>query len=97
MKKKFAAFLLLTIVAISTIIPVAASAGSGEKWNYGYDKKKMQDYNDYYHWLYRHNSSITKKGINYPGRIAQPRYWSKLRLDYTGPYKVTYHKHVYNK
>ncbi|MEB4596201.1 lactococcin 972 family bacteriocin [Bacillus amyloliquefaciens] len=92
MKKRFIAMLLTALVAVSVIIPISASAAA-ETWNYGYDKKKMQHYSDYYHAFYRHYTTMTKNGVTYVGPTAQPKYWSKFRLDYTGPYKVTFKKY----
>lgn len=92
MKKKAITFVLLGLLGISSIIPLTAKAG--ETWNYGYDSSKMQWYNHYYHTDYRHFGSISKNNLTYYGPVANPGYWSKLNLDFNGPYAVTYQKYV---
>ncbi len=90
MKKKTIAFVLATMVAIGAVMPIAASAAS--TWNYGYNKSTMQDYNEYLHNSFRHYVTITKSGTTWYSGVAQPRYWAKLYVDYTGPYRVSYNK-----
>lgn len=54
----------------------------------------MQWYNDYYHSDFTHYGSITKNGVTYYGPRAGAKAWSRLRVDYNGPYSATYNKHV---
>lgn len=54
----------------------------------------MQWYNDYYNFSYRHYGTITKNGVTYFGPTANAGYRSSLRLDFNGPYDVTYNKYV---
>ncbi|TYS89987.1 lactococcin 972 family bacteriocin [Rossellomorea aquimaris] len=92
MKKKLITFSLLSLLIVSAIIPLAASAA--ETWDYGYDKTNMRHYNHYYHSSYSHYTTTTKNGITYFGPTASPGYWSRFYLDYTGPYKVTFNKYI---
>lgn len=92
MKKKALTFALLGLLGVGSIVPITAKAA--ESWDYGYNKSSMQWYNHYYHTGYKHYGSITKNGVTYNGPTASAGYWSRLNLDFNGPYAVTYNKHI---
>ena len=93
MKKKFVTFALLGLLAISSIIPLT-NAQAAESWDYGYNKSTMQWFNHYYHSSAKHYGSITKNGATWLGPTAGAGVWSRLNLDFNGPYAVTYNKHI---
>lgn len=92
MKKKLLVGLLSMALLAGAIVPTITSAA--ESWNYGYNKSTMQWYNDYNHSSYVHYGSIHKNGVTYFGPRASAGSWSRLRLDYNGPYLATYNKHI---
>jgi hypothetical protein len=92
MKKKMLTFALLGVLGVSSIIPTVANGA--ETWNYGYNKSSMQWYNHYYHSDLRHYGSITKNGTVWYGLVANGGYWSKLNINFDGPYAVSYNKHI---
>lgn len=92
MKKKLVTFVLLAVIVVSFILPVAVQAA--ESWNRGYNKKSMQWYNNYLHSSCLHYGTIYKNGVTYKGPTASAGYWSKINLDFNGPYAVTYNKYV---
>ncbi|ESU31420.1 hypothetical protein G3A_16830 [Bacillus sp. 17376] len=92
MKRKALTFALTGMLAMGSLIPIAAKAA--ETWDYGYNKSTMQWYNYYYHTGYKHYGTITKNGVTYYGPVANAGYWSKLNLDYNGPYAASYNKHI---
>jgi hypothetical protein len=93
MKKKISTFALLGLLAVGSIVPTVAKAA--ESWDYGFNQSKMQWYNHYYHSSLRHYGTITKNGVTYYGPTAGPGGWSKLNLDYNGPYSATYDKKAF--
>lgn len=94
MKRKVITASLLGLLAFGSIVPIAAKAA--ETWDYGYNQSTMQWYNYYYHTGYKHYGTITKNGVTYFGPTANPGYWSKLNLDFNGPYATTYNKYIIN-
>lgn len=94
MKKKLLVGLLSLTLLVGVVIPLSASAA--ESWDYGYNKTTMQWYNDYLHSSKKHYGSIYKNGVTYFGPTANPNGWSRLRLDFNGPYAVQYYKHTVN-
>jgi hypothetical protein len=92
MKKKTITFFLVALLAVGAIVPLAVYAS--ETFNYGYDQVNMQNYSDYFNTSYPHSSGMIKRDINYKASVVSPGYWSRLRLDYTGPYVVTYQKYI---
>ncbi|MDA1536433.1 MULTISPECIES: lactococcin 972 family bacteriocin [Bacillus] len=91
-KKKGITFALVGLLGVGSLIPVTAKAA--ESWDYGYNQSKKQWYNHYYHTGLTHWGSISKNGARYNGPVASAGYWSRLNLDFNGPYKVSYNKHV---
>lgn len=94
MKKKVITVALSSMLAVGALVPITASAGGFESWSYGFDKNKMQDYSIYRHDLYNHSSGITKKGKTFFSKIAPKGVNAGIFLDFTGPYKVDYHKYI---
>ena len=92
MKKKIITFSLLGLLTIGSIASITVSAA--ESWDYGFNQKTMQWYNDYYHSDFTHYGSITKNGVPYYGPRAGAKAWSRLRVDYNGQYSATYNTHV---
>ncbi|WP_027634703.1 hypothetical protein [Clostridium hydrogeniformans] len=94
MKKKIATIALAIGLMVTTIAPVAVHAY--DSWDYGIDHSKnpIEWYNHYYHSSLKHYGSITKNGYTYYGPTASAGYWSRLNLEVTGPYAVTYNRHT---
>lgn len=92
-KKKVLTFALLGLLAVGTIVPSVVKAG--ESWDYGYNSNRRQWYNYYLHSYMRHYGTITKNGVTYYGPTAGPGGWSRLDLDFNGPYAVTYNKYAF--
>lgn len=92
MKRKVITFAILGLLAVGAIVPISAKAI--ETWDYGYNQSTMQWYNYYITSAGPHYGTITKNGVTWYGPTAQANYWSKLNLDYNGPYAVTYNKYV---
>jgi hypothetical protein len=93
MKRKIITVALLGLLAVGSIVPLATKAM--ETWDYGYDKSGMYDYNYYITSEgSQHYGSITKNGLTWFGPSKPANQWSKFNLDYTGPYLVTYNKHI---
>ncbi|MEB6551497.1 lactococcin 972 family bacteriocin [Heyndrickxia sporothermodurans] len=94
MKKKIVTFALTGIIALSVIIPVTTMAA--DSWDYGINKsvKPIVWYNNYYHSDYKHYGSITKNDVQSNGSTTSAGYWSRLNLEVTGPYLVSYSKHI---
>jgi hypothetical protein len=91
-KKKIITFALFGLLAVGSIVPMAAKAM--ESWSYGFNQSGMYWYNYYIHSGYKHYGTITKNGVTWYGPVAQPNYWSRLELAYNGPYAATYNKYV---
>lgn len=83
---------LLGLLAIGSILPIAAKAA--ETWDYGYNQSTMQWFNYYHHTAYKHYGTITKNGVTFLGPAANAGYWSKLNLDFSGLYATSYNKHI---
>ncbi|WIY58771.1 lactococcin 972 family bacteriocin [Bacillus arachidis] len=94
MKKKAITFALSSMLAVGALVPITASAGSVDSWSYGFDKNKMKDYSIYNHQLARHSAGITKNGKTFKSEIAPRGVKAGIFLDYTGPYRVNYHKYT---
>lgn len=90
MKKKLLTIALLGLLTVGAAVPMVANAA--ETWDYGLDG--LNSYNNYYHSGLRHYGSIGKNGVTYLGPIASAGYWSRLTVQYTGPYAITYDKHT---
>lgn len=86
-------FALLGLLAVGSIAPIAVKAA--ESWDYGYSQGRMQWYNYYLHSGLRHYGTITKNSVTYYGPTAGPGSWSRLDLDYNGPYACTYNKYAF--
>ncbi|QWJ09063.1 hypothetical protein [Bacillus mycoides] len=91
-KKKGITLALVGLLGVGSLIPVTAKAA--ESWDYGYNQSTKQWYNYYHHTGLTHWGSITKNGVKYNGPVASAGYWSKLNLDFNGPYQAYYNKHV---
>lgn len=95
MKRKIFTFALLGLLTVGSIIPIASkTVKASESWDYGFNQSTMQWYNYYYHSSLLHYGTITKNGVTYYGPTASAGYWSRLNLDFNGPYAATYNKYV---